>query len=208
MNETPIINKEGSKNAKRGIAFKPPTEVSLNNENFQQAPMSQNLYSDNPSTASPDFNNQEKTSSDEVSSSLEEQNQTSTQSTGPKVMRVKKRDNSYEPVNVNKIINVVLACSSGLNEVDPMRVATKVISGLYDGASTKELDRLCIRTASFLISEDPDYSKLSARLLIRYIREEVEMQGINNFLPLLKKLISQGLSTKKNMILLRKTKKL
>ena len=40
-------------------------------------------------------------------------------------MRVKKRDNSFEPVNVNKIINVVLACSSGLAEVDPMRVATK-----------------------------------------------------------------------------------
>ena len=83
----------------------------------------------------------------------------SDQTHGHKIMRVKKRDNSYEPVNVNKIINVVLACSSGLNDVDPMRVATKVISGLYDGASTKELDRLCIRTASFLISEDPDYSK-------------------------------------------------
>ena len=115
------------------------------------------------------------------------------QSHGPKIMRVKKRDNSYEPVNVNKIINVVLACSSGLNEVDPMRVATKVISGLYDGASTKELDRLCIRTASFLISEDPDYSKLSARLLARYIHEEVANQGINNFFASVKKAYKAGL---------------
>ena len=105
---------------------------------------------------------------------------------GPKIMRVKKRDQSFEPVNVNKIINVVLACSSGLKEVDPMRVATKVISGLYDGASTKELDRLCIRTASLLISEDPDYSKLSARLLSRYIDEEVHNQGINNFFESIK----------------------
>ena len=100
---------------------------------------------------------------------------------GPKIMRVKKRDNSFEPVNVNKIINVVLACSSGLKEVDPMRVATKVISGLYDGASTKELDRLCIQTASLLIGEEPDYSRLSARLLSRYIDEEVTNQNINNF---------------------------
>ena len=112
---------------------------------------------------------------------------------GPKIMRVKKRDNSYEPVDVNKIINVVLACSSGLNEVDPMRVATKVISGLYDGASTKELDRLCIRTASLLIAEDPDYSKLSARLLARYIHEEVENQGINNFFASVKKAYKSGL---------------
>ena len=41
-----------------------------------------------------------------------------------KVMRVKKRDGSFEPVNVNKIINVVLACSTGLPEVDYMKVAT------------------------------------------------------------------------------------
>lgn len=112
---------------------------------------------------------------------------------GPKIMRVKKRDNSFEPVNVNKIINVVLACASGLKEVDPMRVATKVISGLYDGASTKELDQLCIQTASLLISEDPDYSKLSARLLSRYINEEVENQSINNFFASVKVGYKKGL---------------
>ena len=110
-----------------------------------------------------------------------------------KVMRVKKRDGSYEPVNVNKIINVVLACSTGLPEVDYMKVATKVISGLYDGANTQELDRLCIRTASLLISEDPDYSKLSARLMARYIHEEVENQGINNFFASVKTAYKSGL---------------
>ena len=110
-----------------------------------------------------------------------------------KVMRVKKRDGSFEPVNVNKIINVVLACSTGLPEVDYMKVATKVISGLYDGANTQELDRLCIRTASLLISEDPDYSKLSARLMARYIHEEVENQGINNFFSSVKTAYKSGL---------------
>ena len=65
---------------------------------------------------------------------------TDSQEDGPIVMRVKKRDGQLEAVNVNKIVNVVLACSGGLKEVDPMRVAAKVISGLYDGASTKELD--------------------------------------------------------------------
>ena len=127
-------------------------------------------------------------------------------SAGPKIMRVKKRDNSYEPVNVNKIINVVLACSSGLNEVDPMRVATKVISGLYDGASTKELDRLCIRTASFLISEDPDYSKLSSRLLARYIHEEVANQDINNFFDSVKKAYKSGLIHKERCDFIREHK--
>ena len=97
------------------------------------------------------------------------------------MMRVCKRDGSLEPVDVNKIINVVLACSTGLDEVDPMRVATKAISGLYDGATTKELDELCIRTAAMLISEEPSYSKLAARLLHRFISEEVSTGKINNF---------------------------
>ena len=115
---------------------------------------------------------------------------------GPKIMRVKKRNGDLEPVNVNKIINVVLACASHLKEVDPMRVAAQVISGLYDGATTKELDKLCIQTASLLISEDPNYSKLASRLMSRYIDEEVQNQNIQNFFESIKtgyknKLISE-----------------
>jgi len=128
------------------------------------------------------------------------------QDAGPKVMRVKKRDNTFEPVNVNKIINVVLACSSGLTEVDPMRVATKVISGLYDGASTKELDLLCIRTSSLLIAEDSDYSKLSSRLLARYIQEEVENQHINNFFASIKRAYKSSLVSKEKYDFIREHK--
>jgi ribonucleoside-diphosphate reductase alpha chain len=100
---------------------------------------------------------------------------------GPIVMRVRKRDGTLNPVDVNKIVNVVLACSTGLKEVDPMRVAAKVISGLYDGASTKELDQLCIQTAALLIGEEPQYSRLASRLLARYITEEVTNQNIRSF---------------------------
>lgn len=97
------------------------------------------------------------------------------------VMRVRKRNGSLQPVDVNKIVNVVIACSTGLRQVDPMRIATRAISGLYDGATTKELDELCIQTASMLISEDPEYSKLASRLMNRYIQEEVTLQGIQKF---------------------------
>ena len=96
-------------------------------------------------------------------------------------MRVRKRDGTLLPVDVNKIVNVVMACAGGLGEVDPMRVAAKVISGLYDGASTKELDQLCIQTAALLIGEEPQYSRLGARLLARFIGEEVTNQDIRTF---------------------------
>ncbi len=97
------------------------------------------------------------------------------------VMRVTKRDGSLEAVDVTKIVERVTHCCQGLTQVDPLRVATKAISGLYDGASTKELDNLCIQTASLLTSEEPEYSKLAARLLATYIDEEVRSQKIHSF---------------------------
>jgi ribonucleoside-diphosphate reductase alpha chain len=96
-------------------------------------------------------------------------------------MRVRKRNGSYEPVDVNKIVRAVARCCVGLGEVDAMRVATKTISGLYDGATTKELDRLSIQTAAMLTAEDPEYSKLAARLLSTYIDKEVANQEIHSF---------------------------
>lgn len=99
----------------------------------------------------------------------------------PHIMRVKKRDGSLEPVDVTKIVERVRHCCQGLTQVDPLRVATKAISGLYDGASTKELDDLCIATASLLIGEEPEYSKLAARLLSIFVDEEVRSQKIHSF---------------------------
>ena len=68
-----------------------------------------------------------------------------------------------------------------LDEVDPLRVATKTISGLYDGATTAELDLLSIQTAAELTGEEPQYSRLAARLLAGYIDKEVRGQGIASF---------------------------
>ncbi|MEK7357778.1 MAG: ribonucleotide reductase N-terminal alpha domain-containing protein, partial [Bdellovibrionota bacterium] len=100
---------------------------------------------------------------------------------GAHQMRVKKRDGRLEPVNVLKIVDRVTRLCGGLNEVDPHRVAIRAISGLYDGATTKELDDLCVQTASLLIGEEPQYSLLAARLLATYIDEEVIQTGVRNF---------------------------
>lgn len=124
----------------------------------------------------------------------------------PHIMRVKKRDGTLRPVDVTKIVNVVIACSSGLKEVDPMRVATKVISGLYDGASTEELDELCIQTASLLIGEEPAYSRLAARLLSRYIDEEVSSQNIRNFYASVQKGFENGVISKEKFEFVREHK--
>jgi len=96
-------------------------------------------------------------------------------------MRVRKRNGSPEPVDVNKIVRAVNRSCVGLTDVDALRVATKTISGLYDGATTQELDRLSIQTAAALIVEEPQYAKLAARLLSTYVDKEVRGQEIHAF---------------------------
>ena len=96
-------------------------------------------------------------------------------------MQVRKRNGDAEPVDVNKIVRAVERCADDLDEVDPLRVATKTISGLYDGATTAELDRLSIQTAAEMTGEEPQYSRLAARLLAGYVDKEVRGQGIASF---------------------------
>ncbi len=96
-------------------------------------------------------------------------------------MHVRKRNGDTGPVDVSKIVRAVERCSTGLADVDPLRVATKTISGLYDGATTAELDRLAIQTAAEMTGEEPQYSRLAARLLAAYIGKEVRGQGIASF---------------------------
>ncbi len=96
----------------------------------------------------------------------------------PTGMQVKKRNGSLEPVDLNKIVNAVARCAEGLLNVDAMRVATRTISALADGATTRELDELSIRTAAGFTVEEPNYSKLAARLLATYVDKEVRNQNI------------------------------
>ena len=100
---------------------------------------------------------------------------------GPMAMTVTKRNGSRELVDLNKIVRAVQRCCTGLHAVDPMRVATRTISGLYDGATTAELDELSIRTAALLTGEEPEYGRLAARLLANFIAKEVSGQEIHAF---------------------------
>ena len=96
-------------------------------------------------------------------------------------MRVTKRNGASEAVDLNKIVRAVTRAAEGLHAVEPMRVATRTISGLYDGATTAELDELSIRTAALLTGEEPEYGRLAARLLSSVIAKEVAGQEIHAF---------------------------
>ena len=117
-------------------------------------------------------------------------------STGETRMRVRKRAGDLEPVDVMKIVRAVERCAAGLTEVDAMRIATRTISGLYDGATTQELDQLSIQTAASLIAEEPQYSRLAARLLGAFIEKEVRNQDIMSFSQSVRAAFEHGLVSK------------
>ena len=82
-------------------------------------------------------------------------------------MYVVKRDGHKEPVMFDKITDRIKKLCYGLNTlVEPVKVAMRVIEGLYDGVSTSELDNLAAETAASMTISHPDYAQLAARIAI------------------------------------------
>lgn len=82
-------------------------------------------------------------------------------------MYVVKRDGHREPVMFDKITDRVSKLCYGLNDlVDPVKVAMRVIEGLYDGVTTSELDNLAAETAASMTVSHPDYALLAARIAV------------------------------------------
>ena len=83
-------------------------------------------------------------------------------------MKIIKRDGHSETLKLDKITNRIKKQTYGLNTdyLDSLEVATKVISGIYDGISTQQLDILAAETAAALSYIHPDYSILAARIAI------------------------------------------
>jgi len=83
--------------------------------------------------------------------------------------------------SVEELEYAVAQCCADLPDVDPLRVARKTIGGLHEGSDRAEAARLAVQSAAELIGEEPQYSKLAARLLSAYIGEEVAGHAVASF---------------------------
>lgn len=108
-------------------------------------------------------------------------------------MRVQKRDGATERVDLGRIVLAIDRHCDGLRDVDVHRVATTTIGGLVDGSTTRELDDLSIRAAASLTYENPDYSKLAARLLATSLNDDARAEGIVDVLTYLERGRTTGL---------------
>jgi ribonucleoside-diphosphate reductase alpha chain len=91
-------------------------------------------------------------------------------------MEVIKRDGRRETVKFDKITARIEKLSYSLNRnyVDPVKVAMKVIEGLYDGVTTTELDNLAAEICATLATVHPDYAILAARIAISNLQKNTD----------------------------------
>ena len=75
----------------------------------------------------------------------------------------------------DKITARVRKLCYGLNPlVDPVKVAMRVIEGLYDGVTTSELDNLAAEIAATLTTSHPDYAILAARISVSNLHKNTK----------------------------------
>jgi ribonucleoside-diphosphate reductase alpha chain len=90
-------------------------------------------------------------------------------------MFVIKRDGRKEPIMFDKITARIRKLNYGLNPlVDPVRVAMRVIEGLYDGVTTSELDNLAAEISATMTTTHPDYAKLAARISVSNLHKNTK----------------------------------
>lgn len=90
-------------------------------------------------------------------------------------MYVIKRDGHKESVKFDKITARVTKLCYGLNPiVDPVKIAMKVIEGVYDGVTTSELDNLAAEIAATNATTHPDYALLASRIAVSNLHKNTK----------------------------------
>ncbi|EPD55226.1 MULTISPECIES: ribonucleoside-diphosphate reductase subunit alpha [Streptomyces] len=79
------------------------------------------------------------------------------------------------------LLRTLTELTSDLPDADPGRVAAAALRGRSARADETELRELATEAAAGLISEDPAYSRLAARLLTISIAAEAASQGVTSF---------------------------
>ncbi|MEW2269576.1 ribonucleoside-diphosphate reductase subunit alpha [Streptomyces sp. SID685] len=79
------------------------------------------------------------------------------------------------------LLRTLTELTGDLPDADPGRVAAAALRGRSAHADETELRELATEAAAGLISEDPAYSRLAARLLTISIRAEAASQGVTSF---------------------------
>lgn len=90
-------------------------------------------------------------------------------------MLVVKRDGRTESVKFDKITARIQKLCYGLDpSVEPVKVAMKVIEGIYDGVTTSELDNLAAEVAASLTTTHPEFALLASRIAVSNLHKNTQ----------------------------------
>lgn len=87
-------------------------------------------------------------------------------------LRVKQSDGRLVPLDRTRLQGVIAEACAGLDEVSAERILAETQRNLYDGISVDELALAPILAARTMIETEPNYSFVSARLLLDMLRRE------------------------------------
>ncbi|MCC8997512.1 MAG: ribonucleoside-diphosphate reductase subunit alpha [Nitrosomonas sp.] len=77
------------------------------------------------------------------------------------------------PLDMAKLSALIESCCKGLEAVEATSILQATLKDLYDGVSMDEVRKSTILSARILIEKEPNYSYVTARLLLNNIRHEV-----------------------------------
>ena len=81
-------------------------------------------------------------------------------------------DGTTGPLDIARIQTIVGEACEGLSDVDAGRIISEAMANMYDGISASDVATSILITARTLVEEEPNYTYVSARLLLDELRSE------------------------------------
>ncbi|MES2817885.1 MAG: ATP cone domain-containing protein, partial [Pseudomonadota bacterium] len=87
-------------------------------------------------------------------------------------IRVTHADGSVAPLDMGRLNTIVTEACEGLAEVDAALIQKETLKNLYDGVAQSDVNTALVMTARTLVEREPNYSYVTARLLMDTLRAE------------------------------------
>jgi len=81
-------------------------------------------------------------------------------------------DGSRKPLDYQRLQTLVTEACQDLTDVDAGIILEEALKNLYDGVAAKEVNSSLVMTARTMVEKDPNYSYVTARLLLDNMRSE------------------------------------
>ncbi|HCP53599.1 MAG TPA: ribonucleoside-diphosphate reductase subunit alpha, partial [Pseudomonas sp.] len=87
-------------------------------------------------------------------------------------IRVTHADGSVAPLDMGRLNTIITEACEGLAEVDGALIQKETLKNLYDGVAQSDVNTALVMTARTLVEREPNYTYVTARLLMDNIRAE------------------------------------